>query len=109
MRTAKTEINFVGGQTMRQPTRIGIIGDFNANSPSHKATNDALSHAADVLSLPLNVSWVPTESLDSTDVKTVLKPFDALWCAPGSPYASMNGALNAILFARENGVPFFAT
>jgi len=32
-----------------------------------------------------------------------------IWCVPGSPYASMDGALNAIRFAREHGRPFLGT
>ena len=94
---------------MNQRINVGIVGDFNPNSPYHLATNDALKHAADALSVVVNISWVPTESLDGADVATALKTFDALWCAPGSPYVSMNGALNAIRFARENDVPFFGT
>ncbi len=94
---------------MNQRINIGIVGDFNSNSPYHKATNNALNHAADALSIAVNISWVPTESLDGIDVVKALKQFDALWCAPGSPYVSMNGALNAIRFARESNVPFFGT
>ena len=94
---------------MKQDIKIGIVGDFNPRSPYHIATNDSLNHAAAALSIAVNISWVPTESLDGVDVATMLKPFNALWCAPGSPYVSMSGALNAIRFARENDVPFFGT
>ncbi|MBI5033654.1 MAG: hypothetical protein HZB51_24300 [Chloroflexi bacterium] len=94
---------------MKQRINVGIVGDFNPQSPYHLATNDALNHAADTLSLAVNIAWVPTESLDGADIATTLKPFDALWCAPGSPYVSMNGALNAIRFARETDVPLFGT
>jgi CTP synthase (UTP-ammonia lyase) len=38
-----------------------------------------------------------------------LRRFDALWCAPGSPYQSMDGALQGIRFAREEGWPFIGT
>lgn len=33
----------------------------------------------------------------------------AFWCAPGSPYNSAQGAMNAIQFARENNRPFIGT
>jgi CTP synthase (UTP-ammonia lyase) len=39
----------------------------------------------------------------------MLQQFDALWCAPASPYKSMQGALQAIQFAREQGWPFIGT
>ena len=94
---------------MNRPLRVGIIGDFNPSYPSHVATNEALSHAARALSLTLDRSWLPTQSLDDEGSETILRQFDALWCAPGSPYKSMDGALKAIRFGRERGWPFVGT
>ena len=94
---------------MNRTIRVGIIGDFDPKSPYHRATNDALSHAAGALSLSLDCSWLTTPLLDSEDAEMGLKQFDALWCSPGSPYQSMNGALRAIRFARENDWPFVGT
>ncbi len=94
---------------MNRPLRVGIIGDFDPSYLSHAATNEALSHAARALPLTLDRSWLPTQSLDHEDSETILKQFDALWCAPGSPYKSMDGALRAIRFGREHGWPFLGT
>ena len=94
---------------MNRPLRVGIIGDFNPSYPSHTATNEALSHAARALSLTLDRSWLPTQSLNDEGSETILRQFDALWCAPGSPYKSMDGALRAIRFGREHGWPFLGT
>jgi CTP synthase (UTP-ammonia lyase) len=52
--------------------------------------------------------WLPTATLEQLSVQQ-LSGFDALWCVPASPYASMDGALKAIQFAREKGVPFLGT
>ncbi len=89
--------------------RIGIIGDFNPNYPSHKATNESLSHAARSLAVTADYTWIPTESLDVEASEKILQSYDALWCSPGSPYKSMDGALRAIRFARERGWPFIGT
>jgi CTP synthase (UTP-ammonia lyase) len=89
--------------------KVGIIGDFDPNCLAHLATNEALSHAATALSMRLAYSWLPTPSLDEEGSEAMLKPCDALWCAPASPYNSMNGALRAIRFAREQGWPFIGT
>ncbi len=94
---------------MSQPLRIGIIGDWNPSYPSHIATNQALGHAAGALGVPVECSWLPTEWLDGPAWEKRLEGFDALWCASGSPYRSMAGALRAIQFARERGRPFVAT
>ncbi len=94
---------------MEQEVKVGIIGDFNPHLRYHIATNEALGHAANALGKSLTPSWIPTQSLEKGAVETTLKPFHALWCAPGSPYKSMDGALQAIQFAREQGWPFMGT
>jgi CTP synthase (UTP-ammonia lyase) len=87
--------------------RIGIIGDFESERQSHKATNDALNHCADYLGINIELQWVPTESLERNVDKSISQ-FDGLWAAPGV-YKSMKGALNAIQFAREKNYPFIGT
>lgn len=83
---------------------IGIVGDYNGKFPLHPATTDALRH----VSPPLGSEWVPTATVEGDPV-TRLGGYAGLWIAPGSPYASMAGALAAVRFARERGVPLFAT
>ncbi len=94
---------------MDRGVKVGIIGDYDPQSRYHVATDEALAHAAAALAIPLTTSWIPTQSLAKGSVGTTLKPFHALWCAPGSPYKSMDGALQAIQFAREQGWPFMGT
>jgi CTP synthase (UTP-ammonia lyase) len=93
---------------MNDLLKIGIIGDFDANRPSHKATNEALRHCAENLSMPLQTQWLATESVEG-DVEQDMAGYDAFWCAPGSPYRSFKGAINAIRFAREHRYPFIGT
>ena len=94
---------------MNQPLKVGVIGDYDPNRPSHIPTNEALGHAAEFLSVSVESSWLPTPSLTDGLIGRRLKQFDALWCAGGSPYKSMDGALQAIQFAREKGRPFIGT
>ena len=94
---------------MAQSLQVGIIGDFDPHRRSHIATNEALSHAAAALSVTVDCCWLPTQSLDDEGSEAKLKPCEALWCAPASPYRSMKGALRAIQLAREKGWPFLGT
>jgi len=95
---------------VNQKLKVGIIGDYDPPIySSHIHTNESLRHAGSSLSVPVDYSWLSTPSLTDRSREETLKRFDALWCAPGSPYKSMEGALLAIQFARENGWPFFAT
>lgn len=94
---------------MTKSLNIGIIGDFIPTYRAHIMTDAALTHAANALKLSIEPTWLPTPLFDDPSNITRLQEFDALWCSAGSPYASMQGALNAIRFARERNFPFFAT
>lgn len=86
--------------------RIGLVGDYDAAVPAHQAIPRALALAEKALKSPIEFRWLPTDTIDS-DAR--LMPFDALWCVPASPYKSMEGALRAIRFAREQPRPFLGT
>jgi CTP synthase (UTP-ammonia lyase) len=94
---------------MDRAIKVGIIGDYNPELRFHNATNDALKHAAKALSLAVDFKWLPTQSLEDQSEQKKLEQVDALWCSPGSPYKSMDGALQGIRFARERGWPFIGT
>ena len=88
---------------------IGIIGDFDPDKASHLATDNGLKHAAETLSAELEISWLPTKEILDKSIESMLREFSGLWCSPGSPYNSLEGALKAICFARENNRPFIGT
>jgi CTP synthase (UTP-ammonia lyase) len=94
---------------MTTALKIGIIGDYNPTSRYHVATDEAVGHAAATLGVPVATEWIPTPALAIGEPAAALERFDALWCSPGSPYRSMQGALDAIRFARERQRPFLGT
>ncbi|MEW5977620.1 MAG: CTP synthase [Acidobacteriota bacterium] len=91
---------------MRNNVLIGLVGDYDATVPAHQAIPMALQLAADSAAMKVDWQWVPT-----ADIRSVsrVSAYDGLWCAPGSPYRHMDGALLAIQYARENGRPFLGT
>jgi CTP synthase (UTP-ammonia lyase) len=87
---------------------LGVIGDFRESNETHRATTDALQHAAASLAAPASVSWLGTEGLARHGAGALAR-FDGLVVAPGSPYASAAGAFAAIRYARERDVPLLGT
>jgi CTP synthase (UTP-ammonia lyase) len=85
---------------------IGVVGDRDDTIATHCALPIALDLAARAAGLAVRHEWIPTEAIDNVQR---LASFDALWCVPGSPYRSMDGALRSIRPARANGVPFLGT
>ncbi|MGH7308834.1 MAG: hypothetical protein ACREK6_09085 [Candidatus Rokuibacteriota bacterium] len=83
--------------------RIGVVGDFRPQDPTHQATNQALTHSG------FSFEWVPTIEVRPDAPAARIGGYTGLFIAPASPYRSMEGALAAIRFARERGVPLVAT
>lgn len=89
-------------------TRIALIGDHDPAITAHRAIPLALERTATDAGLRLFWDWVGTETIDR-DAAARLEAYDGIWCVPGSPYRSTEGALDAIRFARESGRAFLGT
>jgi CTP synthase (UTP-ammonia lyase) len=81
---------------------IGVVGDYNPKNRTHVLTDGALD------GLGLRFEWVPTDAIGD-EPEGRLGDYRGLWIAPASPYRSMEGALAAIRYARERGVPLVGT
>lgn len=83
--------------------RIGIIGEFNPDSPLHLATTEAIRHSFARHGIQPSIDWLPTAKRHD------LGQFEGFWCSPGGPYQSLEGALEMIRWARLEHKPFIGT
>ena len=91
------------------PRVIAVIGDRVSGFDPHDTIEASIEHAADALRVPVPaVRWLPTDEL-ATHGADLLRDAAAVWCAPGGPFRSLEGALAGIQSARERGVPFLGT
>lgn len=88
--------------------QIGIIGEFH-HSRTQTSIASSIEHCNKKLGTNTSFQWIDTTSLDKSNFELLLKDFDGIWSAPGSPFKSLEGALNAIKFARENKIPHLGT
>jgi CTP synthase (UTP-ammonia lyase) len=88
---------------------LAIVADFDPGSKAHRATNDAIAHSTAALGLPVRPEWIGTAELAQSDGLKRLSEYHGIWIGPGSPYASMEGALSAIRLAREGEIPLLGT
>ncbi len=93
---------------MQVPIRIALVGNKSKESIAHKAICLSIDLSAIALGIEVSYSWIETESITSKNLSLLLK-YHAIWCVPGSPYKSMEGALSAIQIARESKIPFLGT
>jgi CTP synthase (UTP-ammonia lyase) len=87
--------------------RVGVVGELREGFLPHEYVNANLAQAS-CGDRVVQSEWISTEALTS-DAESILRCFHALWIAPGSPYRSLDGALNAIRYAREHRVPLLGT
>ncbi len=88
--------------------RVALIGDYDQTVTAHQAIPRALAAAGAALDAAVTWDWIGTRAVE-TEPAGQLSSYDAVWCVPASPYASMEGALRAIRFAREAPRPFLGT
>jgi len=86
---------------------VALVGDRNEAIVAHRGIPRALSLAGEALSLDVEAAWLPTDAI--RDAARDVAGVAGIWCVPGSPYASIAGALSAIRYAREGGIPFLGT
>lgn len=87
---------------------IGIIGDYH-NSITHTTIADSIQHSNKLLGFYTRFEWIETDKLDADNYVDLLSHYHGIWSAPGSPFKSLTGSLNAIKFARENNIPHLGT
>ena len=98
--TARAASGTVRGMTS---LTIGIVGERDPSFPPHIATDAALAHSAEAMGIDIDARWIGTDDISAVERA------DAIWCAPGSPYRSLDGALAALTHGRERGVPTLGT
>lgn len=90
-------------------TSIAIIADFDPESETHRATNEALKHSIAAYGQNVEFGWIDTADLSVPGRLERLSGWDGIFIGPGSPYKNMDGVLSAIRIAREQGIPLLGT
>ena len=85
--------------------RIALVGDRSANVRAHARIPGLVEALLRREGIALDPYWIATPEAEECD----LSGFDAIWAAPGSPYASADGAIAAVRTAREHRIPFLGT
>jgi CTP synthase (UTP-ammonia lyase) len=79
-------------------TAIAALGDRNVSFLTHREIDAAIA-------LEPRIRWVATDGDDARHIDA----FDGLWVLPGTPYRDDDAVLDAIRFAREQGMPVLGT
>ena len=86
--------------------RVAMVGKYVELPDAYKSVNEALLHAGIQNRVKVQIDYVNAEELESQDAAEVLKDADAILVPGGFGERGTEGKMQAIKFARENGVPF---
>jgi CTP synthase (UTP-ammonia lyase) len=89
-----------------KPVVIGIIGEFHSESKSQILLNQSLDWLKK--SYRFEYEWVGTLAVEKNGER-ILKNFSGIWSAPGSPFASLEGGIAAVEYARTRNIPHLGT
>jgi CTP synthase (UTP-ammonia lyase) len=88
---------------------IVLIGERDLSKRAHAGIEASIALFQRDFDPTLTFRWVPTAEVAASTPAQSLGSATGIWCVPGSPYESTDGALQAIRFARENQRVFFGT
>lgn len=96
---------------LKNPTdavTVGLVGKYVELHDAYKSIAEAFIHAGAQNECKVTIEWIQSETLaDYESCEHRLRDLDGLLVAPGFGERGIEGKINAIRFARENGVPFF--
>lgn len=96
---------------LKNPTsevRIGLVGKYVELHDAYKSIAESFIHAGSKNECKVHIDWIQSENLaDDSAVDDRLRDLDGILVAPGFGERGIEGKINAIKYARENGVPFF--
>ena len=96
---------------LKNPTdtiTIGLIGKYIELRDAYKSIAESFIHAGATNECKVKIEWIQSETLNDPDYCTqVLSQLDGILVAPGFGERGIDGKINAVHYARENGVPFF--
>jgi CTP synthase len=84
---------------------IGMVGKYTELTESYKSLNEALSHAGIHHKTKVVIHYIDSEKLRGGDL-TILQDVDAILVPGGFGKRGVEGKVNAVRYARENGIPF---
>jgi CTP synthase len=96
-------------QRMYTPMRtidVALVGKYVQLSDAYLSVVEALRHAAIVTGSSLKLHWVNSEDIETKGAETLLKNMHGIVVPGGFGIRGVDGKIDTIRYARENGIPF---
>lgn len=91
----------------KSTVKIGLIGKYVELKDSYKSIAESLIHAGAHLEAHVEIEWIHSETIHMKNAHEILSDLDGILVAPGFGSRGVDGKIETITYARENGIPFF--
>ena len=94
----------------KQPARtvrVALVGKYVELKDSYKSIAEAFTHAGASSNVAVDLKWIHSEQVQNDNAVDLFSDVDGILVAPGFGSRGIDGKIEAIRYARENGVPFF--
>jgi len=91
----------------KQSVDIAIVGKYVELQDSYKSINESLIHAGAINECKVNIHYIHSEQISSSNYVEKLKGHDGIIVAPGFGERGIEGKILAVKYARENNIPLF--
>lgn len=86
--------------------QIALVGKYVELKDAYKSISEAFVHAGAFHRCKVEIKWVHSEELTTRNATEKLNGVSGILVAPGFGSRGMDGKLEAIRMAREQGIPF---
>ena len=100
--------NFVGRLTgkRRFKIKLGITGKYAALRDAYASVDKAIEHAGAHLNADVDVQWIDTTELESSDVPKALQHLNGIIVPGGFGVRGTEGKIACIGYCRKNAMPY---
>jgi CTP synthase len=92
----------------KERVRIAVVGKYTDLSDAYKSVQEALIHGGIANDVGVEISWIASDGFVNQETATTqLEGYDGLLIPGGFGVRGVDGMVEAIRYARENGLPFF--
>jgi len=91
----------------KHTVNIGLVGKYVELQDSYKSILEAFIHAGSANETKVNVISIHSEYIDEDNAADKFSGLDGILVAPGFGGRGIEGKIETVRYARENGIPFF--
>ena len=109
-RNAKLEAWEQLGYNVKNPqgrVTIAIVGKYVELKEAYKSLHEALVHGGIANRVAVDLRYVNSEEVTAENVAETFRGADGILVPGGFGYRGVEGKIESIRYARENGIPFF--